>query len=60
VFALNPDLGVAYVLRAAGGDQYSLQIALPGLTAGAQTWYFFAVDHECNTSNVLTVQYTVK
>jgi hypothetical protein len=60
VFALNSELGVAYVLRGAGSDQYSLQMALPGLAVGLQTWYFFAVDHECNTSNVLTVQYTVK
>jgi hypothetical protein len=60
VFALNPEIGVAYVLRAAGNDEYTLQIGLPGLSAGAHIWYLFAVDHECNTSNVLTAQYTVR
>ncbi|MCX6032056.1 MAG: c-type cytochrome [Chloroflexi bacterium] len=60
VFALNPTLGLAYVLRNAGGDRYQLQVALPGLAQGAHTWYFFVVDHQCNTSNVLEVKYTVQ
>jgi mono/diheme cytochrome c family protein len=60
IFALNPALGVAYVLPAAGNNQYALQTQLPGLAAGPQTWYFFAVDHECNTSNVIPVRYTVQ
>jgi len=60
IFALNPDLGVAYIMRHVGGDQYATQVALPSLTAGVHTWYFFAVDHQCNTSNVLTVQYTAQ
>ncbi len=58
IFALNPDLGVAYVLRHVGGDQYESQVTLPDLSVGLHTWYFFAVDHQCNTSNILTVQYT--
>jgi hypothetical protein len=60
IFALNPDLGVAYVLRAAGGNRYQTQVTLPNLRSGAHTWYFFAVDHQCNTSGILTVQYTVQ
>jgi mono/diheme cytochrome c family protein len=60
VFALNPDLGVAYILRHASGDRYETQVALPGLATGQHTWYFFAVDHQCNTSNILTVQYTAQ
>jgi mono/diheme cytochrome c family protein len=60
IFALNPDLGVAYILRHAGGDQYQSQVTLPNLSAGVHTWVFFAVDHQCNTSNVLTVQYTAQ
>jgi cytochrome c553 len=60
LFALNPALGVAYVLNPAGGNQYQFQTQLPGLPPGPQTWYFFAVDHECNTSAILPVTYTVK
>jgi mono/diheme cytochrome c family protein len=60
IFALNPDLGLAYIMRHVGGDQYQVQITLPNLSAGLHTWYFFAVDHQCNTSNVLTVQYTAQ
>ena len=58
IFALNPDLGVAYILRHVGGDQYETQVTLPDLPAGLHTWHFFAVDHQCNTSNILAVQYT--
>jgi len=58
IFALNPSLGVAYIMRHVSGDQYAVQVQLPNLQAGQHTWYFFAVDHQCNTSNVLTVQYT--
>ena len=60
IFALNPDLGVAYILRHVGGDQYQTQVTLPNLRAGLHTWYFFAVDHQCNTSGILTVQYRVQ
>jgi hypothetical protein len=57
IFALNPDLGQAYVLRHVGGNQYQLVLALPNLRSGTHTWYFFAVDHQCNTSGILAVQY---
>ena len=60
IFALNPDLGVAYILQHVSGDQYEAQVALPDLPAGLHTWYFFAVDHQCNTSNILPVQYTAQ
>jgi hypothetical protein len=60
IFALNPNLDVAYILRHVGGDQYQTQVTLPNLTAGVHTWYFFAVDHQCNTSNVLSVRYTAQ
>jgi hypothetical protein len=60
IFALNPDLGRAEILRHAGGDQYSTQLTLPGLSPGVHTWYFFAVDHQCNTSGILSVEYTVQ
>jgi len=60
IFALNADLGAAYILRHAGGDQYATQVTLPNLPSGLHTWYFFAVDHQCNTSNVLVVQYTAQ
>jgi mono/diheme cytochrome c family protein len=58
IFALNPELGVAYILRHVGGDRYETQVTLPNLPPGLHTWYFFAVDHQCNTSNILTVGYT--
>jgi len=60
LFALNPVLGVAYVLNAAGGNQYQFAAQIPDLPAGTYTWYFFAVDHECNTSGVLAATYTVR
>jgi hypothetical protein len=60
IFALQPGLGRAYILRNVGGDQYQLQLTLPNLGAGTYTWYFFAVDHQCNTSSILPVQYQVK
>jgi hypothetical protein len=60
IFALNPDLGAAYILQHRSGDQYEAQVTLPNLSAGLHTWYFFAVDHQCNTSNILTVQYTAQ
>lgn len=60
VFALNPDLGVAYVLRSAGGDNWETTLSLPNLAAGTHTWYFFIVDHQCNTSNIVTRTYTVQ
>ena len=57
LFALNPALGAAFVLQAVGDGQYAAQIQLPAWAAGPQTWYFFAVDHACNTSNVVTRRY---
>jgi mono/diheme cytochrome c family protein len=59
VFALNPDLGTAYVLRSAGGDTWQATESLPNLPAGTHTWYLFIVDHQCNTSNIIPVTYTV-
>jgi mono/diheme cytochrome c family protein len=59
VFALNPDLGQAYVLRSAGGDTWQTTVTLPNLPAGTHTWYFFIVDHQCNTSNIIPLTYTV-
>jgi mono/diheme cytochrome c family protein len=60
VFALNPALGKAYVLRSAGGDDWETTVKLPSLAAGTHTWYFFIVDHQCNTSNIETRTYTVQ
>jgi mono/diheme cytochrome c family protein len=60
IFALNPDLGAAYILRHAGADQYAIQVTLPNLSTGLHTWYIFAVDHECNTSGILRAQYTAQ
>jgi mono/diheme cytochrome c family protein len=59
VFALNPDLGTAYVLRSVGGDDWATTVTLPGLASGTHTWYFFIVDHQCNTSNIVPLTYTV-
>jgi mono/diheme cytochrome c family protein len=60
VFALNPDLGLAYVLRSVGGDDWEKIVTLPGLSSGTHTWYFLIVDHQCNTSNIMTLTYTVQ
>jgi mono/diheme cytochrome c family protein len=60
VFALNPDLAKAYVLRSAGGDAWEKTMTLPNLQSGTHTWYFFIVDHQCNTSNIVPVTYTVQ
>jgi hypothetical protein len=59
VFALNPDLGRAFVLRSAGGDDWATSLNLPNLDPGTHTWYFFIVDHQCNTSNIVPLTYTV-
>jgi hypothetical protein len=59
VFALNPELGTAYILRSAGGDNWETSVGLPNLPPGTHTWYFFIVDHQCNTSNIVTRTYTV-
>jgi mono/diheme cytochrome c family protein len=59
VFALNPDLGVATVLLATGGDDWQTGVTLPGLPPGTHTWYFFSVDHQCNTSAIIPLTYTV-
>jgi mono/diheme cytochrome c family protein len=60
VFALNPELGVAYVLRDAGDNAWQTAVTLPNLRAGTHTWYFFIVDHQCNTSNVIPLNYTAR
>jgi len=60
IFALSPELGFAYVLLHAGGSRYELRTTLPGLPVGLHTWSFFAVDHECNTSNIIDVQYRAR
>jgi mono/diheme cytochrome c family protein len=60
VFALNPDLGKAYVLRSAGGDDWQSTVTLPNLAPGTHTWYFFIVDHQCNTSSIVPLTYTVQ
>jgi mono/diheme cytochrome c family protein len=60
VFALNPNLGVGYVLRSAGGDNWELTMPLPNLPPGTHTWYFMIVDHQCNTSNIVPLTYTVQ
>jgi mono/diheme cytochrome c family protein len=60
VFALNPELGKAYILRSTGGDNWETTITLPDLQPGTHTWYFFIVDHQCNTSNVVPLTYTVQ
>ena len=59
IFALNPDLGVAYLMRDAGGDKWQTTESLPGLSSGTYIFYVFAVDHQCNTSNIIPVTYTV-
>ncbi len=59
VFALNADLGTAYVLRSTGGDNWETRRTLPNLASGTHTWHFFIVDHQCNTSSVIPVTYTV-
>ena len=59
IFALNPDLGFAYVLLHVGNNRYETREALPNLSAGSATWYFFAVDHECHTSDIIPVAYRV-
>ena len=60
IFALNPDIGLAYVLLHAGGDRYQSALPLPNLGTGTHTWYFFAVDHECHMSSIVPRQYTVQ
>jgi mono/diheme cytochrome c family protein len=60
VFALNPDLGFAYVLRSAVGDAWQTTVTLPNLSRGTHTWYFFVVDHQCNTSHIIPLTYTVR
>ena len=59
IFALGPQLGLAFILRDAGGDRWQSSFALPGLPQGSYIFYVFAVDHQCNTSNVIPVTYTV-
>jgi hypothetical protein len=60
IFALNPDIGLAYVLLHAGGDRYQASVQLPNLGSGVHTWYFFAVDHECHMSSILPLKYSVQ
>jgi len=59
IFALNPDLGLAYVMLHRGGNSFQVQERLPDLSPGLHTWYFFAVDHECNTSNIIPINFRV-
>ena len=59
IFALNPEIGLAYVALHVGGNSFRVQERLPDLGPGVSTWYFFAVDHECNTSNIIPVTYRV-
>jgi len=47
------------VLRSAGGDIWETTVSLPNLASGTHTWYFFIVDHQCNTSSIIPVTYTV-
>lgn len=60
IFALSADLGLAYVLLHVGGDRYQTAQRLPDLAAGVYTWYFFAVDHECHTSQIIPLRYQVQ
>jgi hypothetical protein len=60
VFALNPDLGKAYVLRSAGGDNWATTVTLPNLESGTHTWFLFIVDHQCNTSNIVPLTFTAQ
>jgi hypothetical protein len=53
IFALNPALGIAVVLLPQGGDVY--QTTVPFAPQGR--WYFFAVDHKCFSSSVVSVDY---
>lgn len=60
IWALSPQAGVAYVLRSAGNNTYTLDQALPGLKPGSYTWYFFATTHECDMSNVTQQRMTIQ
>ena len=60
IWALSPQAGVAYVLRSAGNDTFTLDQPLPGLKPGSYTWYFFATTHECDMSNVTQQGMTVR
>ncbi len=53
IFALNPALGIAVVLLPQGGGNY--ETTVPYAPQGR--WYFFAVDHQCFSSSVVTVDY---
>jgi hypothetical protein len=53
IFALNPTLGIAVVLLGQGGDVY--QTTVPFAPQGR--WYFFAVDHQCFSSNVTPIEF---
>ena len=53
IFALNPALGIAVVLLPQGGDIF--QTTVPFAPQGR--WYFFAVDHQCFSSSVVTVDF---
>ncbi len=60
VWALSPQLGVAYVLRATNGSNYAADAITPTLKSGTYTWYFFATTHDCDMSNVLQQTLTVQ
>lgn len=53
IFALNPTLGIAVVLLGQGGDIY--QTTVPFAPQGR--WYFFAVDHQCFSSDVVSIDF---
>lgn len=53
IFALNPALGIAVVLLGQGGDVY--QTTVPFAPQGR--WYFFAVDHQCFSSNIIPIEF---
>jgi hypothetical protein len=53
IFALNPTLGIAVVLLGQGGAVY--QTTVPFAPQGR--WYFFAVDHQCFSSNVVPIEF---
>jgi hypothetical protein len=60
VFALNPELGVAYMLRHAGGNSWQESMTLSNLPLGSHAWCFFVVDHQWNTSNIVALNCTVR
>ncbi len=60
IFALSPEMGIAYIMRETESDLWQSSFPLPNLPSGTYNFYFFAVDHQCNTSNVIPLTYTVE